>query len=313
MAYATTYSALGGPDVLTLTEIADPTAGEGQVVIRVEAAGVNPIDGKLRSGLRPGAAIDAPRRVGADGAGIVIAVGAGVDGFRPGDAVVFFGASGAYATEVAVGAHLVTPRPPSVSAAEGAGIGIPFGTAYQALRSLGVGAGDTLLVHGGSGSVGQAAVQFAALWGARVIATTSEARADSVRALGATPVAYGDGLAARVRTLAPGGVSVILDAAGTDDAIDASLELLDDRDRIATIVRGGDADGWGIRAFSGGSPAPLTAQQNAWRAEAVPMSVALLAAGALTVEIGASFALAEAAAAHEALESGTRGKIVIVP
>lgn len=313
MAYATTYSALGGPDVLTVTEIPTPVADAGQVVIRVEAAGVNPIDGKLRSGIRPSAAIDAPRRVGADGAGIITAVGAGVDGLRPGDAVVFFGASGAYATEIALTADLVTPRPPSVSAAEGAGIGIPFGTAYQALRSLGVGAGDTLLVHGGSGSVGQAAVQFAVLWGASVIATTSEGRADAVRALGATPIAYGDGLAARVRTLAPGGVSVILDAAGTDDAIEASLELLDDRDRIATIVRGADAEGWGIRAFSGGSPNPLTAQQSAWRAEAVPMSVALLAAGALTVEIGASFALAEAAAAHESLEAGARGKIVIVP
>lgn len=313
MAFATTYSALGGPDVLTRTEIADPLAGDGEVTIRVEAAGVNPIDGKLRSGFRPGAAIDGPRRVGADGAGVITSVGAGVDGFVPGDAVVFFGASGSYATDIAITADLVVPRPPSVSAAEGAGIGIPFGTAYQALRSLGVGAGDTLLIHGGSGSVGQAAVQFAVLWGARVIATTSEGRAESVHALGATPVTYGDGLVERVRELAPAGVTVILDAAGKDDAIEASLQLLDDRTRIGTIVRGPDAAGWGIRAFSGGSPTPLTAQQNAWRAEAVPVSVALLAAGALTIEVGDTFALADAADAHRALEAGARGKIIVVP
>lgn len=144
--------------------------------------------------------------------------------------------------------------PDAVTAAEGAGIGIPAGTAYQALRSLGLVEGDVLLVHGGSGSVGQAAVQFAIAWGATVIATASPARHDQLRELGAVPVAYGDGLLDRVREAAPGGVTVALDCAGTDEAIEASLELVADRDRIATIVRGPDAASFGIRAFSGGSP-----------------------------------------------------------
>ena len=116
--------------------------------------------------------------------------------------------------------------PDAVTAAEGAGIGIPAGTAYQALRSLGLTEGDVLLVHGGSGSVGQAAVQFAVAWGATVIATASPARHDQLRELGATPVAYGDGLLERVREAAPDGVTVVLDCAGTDEAIDVSLELV---------------------------------------------------------------------------------------
>ena len=204
--------------------------------------------------------------------------------------------------------------PDAVTAAEGAGIGIPAGTAYQALRSLGLTEGDVLLVHGGSGSVGQAAVQFAVAWGATVIATASPARHDQLRELGATPVAYGDGLLERVREAAPDGVTVVLDCAGTDEAIDVSLELVADRDRIATIVRGPDAASFGIRAFSGGSPAPLSEQELAWRAEALGATVELLAAGDFVIELGPELPLAEAAQAHELMESGTAsGKIVLIP
>ena len=200
-----------------------------------------------------------------------------------------------------------------MSAAEGAALGIPVGTAYQALRSLAIGPRDTLLLHAGSGSVGQAATQFAVLWGATVVATTSERRFDRVRELGAIPVAYGDGLADRVRAVAPRGVTVALDAAGTDEAIQASLELVDDRDRIVTLVRGRDAASFGIRAFSGGSPRPLSAREQAWRREAIPVTIALMAAGAFSVELGPSFPLADAAAAHRAVQDGTDGKVTLVP
>ena len=313
MTSAIAYTEFGNPEVLHEIRVADPAPGEGEVLVRVAAAGVNPIDAKLRSGARPSAPIVEPRRVGADGAGVVTAVGDGVDGFRAGDAVVFTGASGAYADEVAVAASQVFARPPRVSAAEGAALGIPVGTAYQTLRSLGVGAADTLLVHGGSGAVGQAIIQFAVLWGATVIATSSERRFDRVRELGAAPVAYGEGLADRVRAAAPRGVTVAIDAAGTDEALAVSLELVEDRQRVATLVRGKDAAGLGIRAFSGGSPQPLTAQQQAWRSEAVPVALALMAAGAFSVELGPSFALADAADAHRAVESGVDGKITLVP
>lgn len=203
MAYAIVYTELGGPEVLHRIEIPDPVPAEGQLALRVEAVGVNPIDAKLRAGIRPSPPIDEPRRVGSDGAGIVTAVGDGVDGFRVGDAVGFWGASGAYASDVTVSARRAVPRPARVSALDAAALGIPIGTAYQTLRSLAVGHGDTLLVHGGSGSVGQAIVQFAVLWGARVIATSSERRSARVRELGGEPVVYGEGLADRVRAVAP--------------------------------------------------------------------------------------------------------------
>ena len=313
MTTAIAYTEFGDPEVLHEIPVPDPVAGAGQLAIRVTAAGVNPIDTKLRSGRRPSAAITEPRRLGGDGAGVVTGVGEGVDGFRVGDPVVFAGASGAYATEVAVAAAHVFARPPQVSAAEGAALGIPVGTAYQALRSLAVGSGDTVLVHGGSGAVGQALIQFAVLWGATVVATSSERRFDRVRELGAIPVVYGEGLADRVREAAPNGVDVAIDAAGTDEALETSLEVVADRARIATLVRGRDAAGLGIRAFSGGSPEPLTAQQQMWRTEAVPVALALMAAGRFSVELGPSFALADAAGAHRAIESGVAGKITLVP
>ncbi|WP_194395851.1 quinone oxidoreductase family protein [Microbacterium atlanticum] len=313
MTVAIVYTEFGAPDVLHAMEVPDPVPGPGEVAVQVTAAGVNPIDAKLRSGARSSAPITEPRRLGIDGAGVVTAVGEGVDGFRAGDPVVFAGASGAYASDVVVDAGRVFPRPSQVSAAEGAALGIPVGTAYQTLRSLRIGAGDTVLVHGGSGAVGQALIQYAVLWGAMVIATSSERRFDRVRALGGIPVAYGEGLSDRVRASAPRGVTAAIDAAGTDEALHTSTELVPDRERVATLVRGRDASALGIRAFSGGSPVPLTAQQQAWRTEAVPVTLALLAARSFSVELGPAFALADAAEAHRAVEAGVDGKIVLVP
>lgn len=313
MAQAIVHTELGGPEVLRLVEIADPAPGAGEVLIEVEATGVNPIDAKLRSGLRPSPDAPGGRRVGEDGAGIVRAVGSGVDDLRPGDAVVFAATPGAYATAVVAAASAVFPRPGGVEAAVGASLGVPVGTAYQTLRSLGVRAGDTLLVHGGSGSVGQAVIQFAVLSGATVIATASPRRHDRLRKLGAIPVAYGVGLAERVRAAAPQGITCAIDIAGTAEAIDVSLAEVADRSRIATLVRGRDAAALGIRAFLGGSPAPLTAHELGLRREAVPVTLALLAAGRFEIEMGPSFPLAEAAQAHRALEAGVDGKITLTP
>jgi len=314
MARAIVYTEFGSPDVLHLLEVPDPIALDGEAVVRIEAAGANPIDAKLRSAKRPSPPITEPRAVGFDGAGVIESLGDDVDGFAVGDRVAIRDTLGTYASLLAVPVEKMVALPDAVTAAEGAGIGIPAGTAYQALRSLGLTEGDVLLVHGGSGSVGQAAVQFAVAWGATVIATASPARHDQLRELGATPVAYGDGLLERVREAAPDGVTVVLDCAGTDEAIDVSLELVADRDRIATIVRGPDAASFGIRAFSGGSPAPLSEQELAWRAEALGATVELLAAGDFVIELGPELPLAEAAQAHELMESGTAsGKIVLIP
>ncbi len=314
MAQAISYSELGAPSVLTLSEVPEPTAGPGQIVVRIEAAGVNPIDAKLRSGVRTTAPLTAPRRVGFDGAGVVVALGEGVHDFALGDRVAIRDTLGSYATALAVEAHNAAALPDAVSAAEGAGIGIPAGTAYQSLRSLGVTAGDVVLVHAGTGAVGQAAVQFAKAWGATVIATGNPTRHEQLRTLGAIPVAYGPGLIERVREIAPAEITVALDCAGTDEAIHSSLELVADRDRIATIVRGLDAESFGIRAFSAGSPHPLSEGEQAWRAEALPATIALLASGDFVIEFGPEFALAEAARAHEIIESGAAGgKIVLRP
>lgn len=316
------YRRTGGPEVLERLDVPDPFAEPGHVTVRMESIGVNPIDWKLRSGLRGGEReFEQPRGVGADGAGIITGVGEGVDGFTPGDPVVVAGidndanpraASGTYATEIAVDVSRVWARPAGVSAQQGAALGIPAGTAYQSLRSLGVGEGDSLLIHGGSGAVGQFAIQFATLMGARVTASCSEARADRVSELGATPVRYGPTLLEEVRGLGDP-PSVILDCAGTEDALAASLELGVDRSRIATIVAGARASELGIRASSGGSPRPLTAQQSAWRLEAVPVALALLAAGTLSVELGAVYTLAEAGEAQEAVRSGVSGKVTLEP
>ncbi len=313
MGTAIAYTELGGPEVLTVIDIDVPAPGPGEVAVRVEAVGVNPLDLKLRAGLRPSPPITEPRRVGSDAAGVVTAVGDGVERYRPGDAVIVTGAQGAYATDLVVRAAHVVRRPEGVSAAQGAALGIPVGTAYQTVRSLAIGPDDTVLVHAASGSVGQAVVQFARLYGATVLGTTSDRRADRVAALGATTLPYGPDVVSRVRELAPQGVTVAIDLVGTDEALAQSIELVSDKTRIATLVRGADAAGLGIRAFSGGSPEPLTDQQKAWRGEAIPVAAALIAHGDFSVELGPQLPLADAAEAHRLVDAGADGKVVLLP
>lgn len=315
MARFVQYRALGGPEVLELVEGPMPVAGPGEVVVEVRAAGVNPIDGKLRSGGRPSGPFDGPRGTGADAAGVIAEVGTGVEEWRVGDEVVVTSGRGTYATHVVVPVAGLTRKPAALGWAQAAGIGIPAGTAYQAVRSLGVDEGQTVLVHAASGSVGQAAVQFARAMGARVIGTASPANHERLRQLGAIPVAYGEGLVERVRAIAPDGVDRVLDAAGTDAAIEASLELVDDAQHVGTIVRGADAPGWGIQAWSGGSPVPLTAEQQAWRAEGIRLAAERAASGKFDVEIARTLPLEQAADAQRMLEDGTapRGKIVLLP
>lgn len=313
MSTAIAYTELGGPEVLTLIDIDVPAPSPGEVAVRVEAAGVNPLDLKLRSGLRPSPPITQPRRVGSDAAGVVTAVGDGVEGYRQGDAVIVTGAQDAYATDLVVCAAHVVRRPEGVSAAQGAALGIPVGTAYQTVRSLAIGPDDTVLVHAASGSVGQAVVQFARLYGATVLGTTSDRRADRVAALGATTLPYGPDVVSRVRELAPQGVTVAIDLVGTDEALAQSIELVSDKTRIATLVRGADAAGLGIRAFSGGSPEPLTDQQKAWRGEAIPVAAALIAHGDFSVELGPQLPFADAAEAHRLVDAGADGKVVLLP
>ncbi|MFE4468780.1 NADP-dependent oxidoreductase [Leifsonia sp. NPDC056824] len=314
MATQIQYDRLGDPEVLEVATVPDPVAPDDAVVVEVRAVGVNPIDGKLRSGGRPSAPITAPRVPGSDAAGVVLSVGDDVDGWAPGDEVVVRNARGAYTTHlVAPASHLVR-KPAAVSWEQAAAIGVPVSTAHQVLVSLGVGPGTTLLIHGGSGSVGRVAIQLARRMGATVVATGSPASHARLLELGATPVAYGDGLLDRLRAAAPDGYDLILDAIGSDEALEASFALVDDRSRIGTIVVGPRAAALGIRAWGGGNPVPLTADELRLRDDAYALALDLIAEGELEVDIARTFPLAEAADAARLVESGhPGGKVILLP
>lgn len=314
MAVVVQYSRFGGPEVLEVVEVPTPSAPPDGVVVEVRAAGVNPIDSKLRSGLRSSPPLTGPRRVGSDAAGVVIETGAQVGGWSVGDEVIVRGADGAYASHVVAYPRQLVAKPKTLSWEQAGAIGVPAGTAFQVLTSLGVTRGDTLLIHGGSGAVGQAAVQFAHAWGATVVATSSVANHARLVELGAIPIAYGPGLADRVRAVSPQGIDVALDAAGTTEAIETSLELVADHNRIGTIVLGAKAAELGIRAWAGGSPVPLTAHEQALRREAIDAVAELVRRGEFEIEISRRLPLSAAAEAQRESESGhVRGKIVLLP
>ncbi|WP_313409615.1 NADP-dependent oxidoreductase [Aeromicrobium sp.] len=313
MARYVTYSQTGGPDVLEVNEGPEPTPGEGRVVVEIRAAGVNPIDWKLRAGIRPSGPFEEPRRVGFDGAGVISALGPGVDGCSVGDEVVVEGTQGTYATHVVASCENLTAKPSGVDFETAAALGVPVATAWQVLASLEVGEGDRLLVHGGSGAVGQAAIQLARMRGAEVVATAGEANIERLRDLGAVAVTYGPGLVDRLRAASPEGYTVSLDCAGTDEALEASLELVD-RTRIGTIVQGAQYHEMGLQAWSGGSPEPLTPEQQGLRDEAIARVLPLVAMGEFEVEIGRVMPLDDVVEAHRLSEQGgVRGKIVLVP
>ncbi|MFB3852343.1 MAG: NADPH:quinone reductase [Vicinamibacterales bacterium] len=313
----------GGPSVLRLEEVPDPpTPAAGQVLVGVRAAGVNPVDTYVRSGAY-GSKPSLPYIPGCDGAGEVLAVGGGVRAVRPGDRVYFSrtvaGTSGAYA-EMAICAEDQLHRlPERLSFAQGAGVGIPYGTAYQALVFRGHAVpGEIVLVHGASGGVGVAAVQVAVAYGLQVIGTAGTDRGlDLVRQQGASTVfnhkaaGYTDhilewtggrgvdlvvemlanvNLARDLTLLAPRGRVVVVGSRGTIE-----INPREAMTREATIV--------GMRLF------------NATDAElkAVYAAVACgLANGTFTPVVGREFPLAEAGLAHEAvLAPGSYGKIVL--
>lgn len=308
------YRAFGGPEVLELVDVTIPAPAHGEMVVEARAIGVNPLDWKIRRALRPTGPITEPRRPGADAAGVVSAVGEGVPDWAVGDEVIVHGAVGAYASHIVVAPSQVTVKPPGLDWERAAALGIPVGTAYQAIVSLGVEKDSTLLIHAGSGTVGQAAIQFARRRGARILATASPVNHGRIRALGAEPVAYGAGLLERIRASAPNGVDRVLDIAGSDEAIEVSLALVDDPQRIATLVIGARAADLGIRAWGGGSPVPLTAGELRLRKEGVEVAASMLAKGDFEVTIGNVYRLEDAADAHRESESGhPSGKIILRP
>lgn len=161
----------------------------------VRAAGVNPIDWKLYSGLMGTDPASLPMRLGSEAAGVVSAVGEGVESVAVGDEVIAYPARGACAAELVVAVDAVTPKPDSIDWQQAAGLLLTGATAVHALVVVDVQSGDTVLVHGAAGGVGLTAVQLAVARGATVIATASPTSHDLLRELGAVAVAYGEGLA----------------------------------------------------------------------------------------------------------------------
>ena len=294
----------GGPEVLDVFDEPVGEPGPGEVRVALRAAAVNPIDYKLYSGLLGADPAALPIPLGMEGAGVIDAVGPDVD-LTVGTEVVVYPASGTYAAALVTPAESVLPKPATLSFKEAAGLLLVGATAMHALDATNVGDGDTVLVHGAAGGVGQLLVQLAVQRGARVIGTASQRNHDLLRELGAEPVSYGTGLAERVRTLAPDGVDVAIDLVGGEEALQVSLDLVADRARIATIANF-TADSHGVAVLSGmGDQARL-------RAAARPELLRLAGDGTLKVRIAATYPLADAAAAHRAIKEGhTVGKIVL--
>jgi NADPH:quinone reductase len=308
-------TAFGGPEVLSVVDQPAGQPGPGEARIQVRAAGVNPVDWKQYSGQMGADPSRLPMRLGAEAAGVVTAAGPDAVGpagpVQAGDEVIAFRAPGAYAADLVVPASALVPKPAALPWAEASGLMLTGVTAWHALAATDVHAGDTVLMHGAAGGVGQNAIQLAVSRGATVIATASPARHDFLRELGAIPVAYGDGLAGRVRAAAPGGVDVALDLVGTGEALDVSLDLVADRARIATIVVTPRSREAGIKLL-GGAPGADPGTEVRMPAR---LDLAELAGdGALRVFVARSYPLSQVADAHRESKAGhATGKLVLTP
>jgi NADPH:quinone reductase-like Zn-dependent oxidoreductase len=307
-------TAFGGPEVLSVVDQPAGEPGPGQARIQVRAAGVNPVDWKQYSGRMGADPARLPLRLGAEAAGVVTAVGPDAVGpagpVQVGDEVIAFRAPGAYAAELVVPADALVPKPATLDWAPASGLMLTGVTAWHALAATDVHQGDTVLMHGAAGGVGLTAIQLAVGRGATVIATASPPRHDAVRELGAIPVAYGDGLAGRVRAVAPGGVDVALDLVGTDEALDVSLDLVADRTRIATIVVTPRAREAGIKLLGG---APGADPGTGIRLPARLDLARLAGDGSLRVFVAHSYPLTQVADAHRASMAGhAPGKIILI-
>ncbi|GIG34672.1 oxidoreductase [Cellulomonas pakistanensis] len=302
------YEEFGGADVLRVVDRPEPHIGADTVVVRVAAAALNPVDAYLRAGGLQGL-MDThfPAVPGWDVAGTVVKVGLDTPEFQVGDEIIAYARKdvvqdGTLAEYVAVPVRTAAKKPAGLPFDQAAGLPLAGLTALQSIRRSGLAEGDTVLVHAAAGGVGSIAVQLAVHAGARVVGTASERNHDYLRALGAEPVAYGDGLLDAARALAPEGFDVVLDYVG-GQAIETAPALLRAGGTIASIT---DAR---ARDELGG--------QYVWvRPDTADLAhlADLAARGVIRVEVSQTFPLDQAADAYRALETGhTRGKIVVTP
>jgi len=295
------FAEYGDPEVMHVVAVEEPHAGPGQIRIAVRAAGVNPVDWKIRSGLLRGMMpVALPCIPGSDVAGVVDEVGDQTTGVSVGDEVFGFAIGGGSA-QYALLEHFAA-KPSAMSWAEAAGLPVAVETATRALNLLGVAEGHTLLVNGAAGGVGAAAVQLARARGAQVIGTASEGNHEFLRSLGVTPTTYGDGLVQRVRAIAPDGPDLALDIAGRG-ALPDLIEITGGADRVVTIADY-EAPKYGVRLTSGGEGRAF---------QALAQAAQLFEQGRFSLPVARTYALADAHQAHRASEEGhVRGKLVLL-
>ena len=305
---AITYSAFGDASVLELTDIPEPTVGPDSVLVEVRAAGLNPVDWKVRQGYLEGLIdSDFPTVPGWDVAGVVTRLGADTPEFEIGDEVYAYVRkdivkSGTLAERVAVPVRALALKPKSASFEQAAAVPLVGLTALRCVRRADVKPGDRVLIHGGAGGVGSFGIQLARIAGAEVTATASVGNHDYLRELGATPIEYGEGVAKRALGVQPAGYDVVLDFAG-GGSLASTRELLRDGGRVVSIAEGKAAKELGgsvvwVRPDSTG----------------LAELAELIDEGRLRVEVAAVYGLADAADAFRELETGhVRGKIVVTP
>lgn len=298
---AARFASFGGPEVLSIDDIPIPEPGRGEVRVRVKAAAIQPFDRRVRIGqipLPPGTTL--PVTTGNEFSGIIDALGADVTGFSPGDAVAGRRAFGAVAEYVIVPAVDIARKPETLSFAEAATLSGTAQTADTAIEFLGIGPGDTLLIHGAAGGVGSFATQIAVQRGAKVIGTGSQANQAYIASLGASPLVYGEGLRERVVAAAPHGLTAILDCVG-GPTLDLSLTLGVPLDRIATLGDMGRTRQLGIRSVEGVRDGIRLARL-----------LDLAAKGQLKANVRRIYPMNEIIEAHRELDAGHgHGKIVI--
>lgn len=307
MAKAVRFDRYGGTDVLYLADVDVPHPPPGEVLVEVRAAGVNPGEASIRKGL-----LDAvfpatfPSGEGSDLAGVVTEVGEGVTSVAVGSEVLgWTDRRASHAEHVLVPEDHLTPKPPGLSWERAGALHVAGVTAFAAVRAVGVGPGTTVAVSAAAGGVGGIASQLSRIRGAElVVGIASEPNHDWLRSVGVVPVAYGDGLAERVREAAPAGVDAFIDTFGAE-YVHLAVELGVAPDRIDTIIaRDAAAE---VGAKTEGSAA---AADKAVLAE----MAGLVASGSITLPIAATFPLDRVRTAYEQLEDRhTRGKIVLLP
>ena len=300
---AVRFDEYGDIDVLKVVDVPTPVPGPGQVLVQVKAAGINPGEAKIREGLMHARwPATFPSGQGSDLAGVVAATGSGVTGFATGDeGIGFTDNRAAQAEYVVVEEQNLTAKPAGVPWEVAGALNVAGVTAYATVRAVGLTEGDTVVVSGAAGGVGSLAVQLARRAGATVIGLARPANHEWLAGHGVIPVAYGDGVADRIRQAA-GKVDAFIDTFGAD-YVELALELGVEPSRIDTVVRFDAVAEHGVKAEGNAAGAG---------ASTLAQLARLIADGQLEVPIAATYPLGQVQEAYRQLASGhIRGKIVL--